>query len=213
MSRTTTRRAPVALFDHLEPRLVFSAPFDFTAVGIRFDDGPRAFITDGVIAEDNTITGSTRFADAAGAQTSGPIDWTSYTRGDDGAFTFGTRDGFTPYASQFGTQFLYEAFSISTRGFAARWRASRRPELNLGRSADIETGTAWHAGLSRDFRHAWRTLVRRPGTSVVIVATLALALATNATSFAIMDAIVLRPYRFPDVDRIVMIASTDARSL
>src|SRR5690606_2047360 len=37
-----------------------------------------------------------------------PIDWTSLTRGDDGAFTFGTRPGFTPYASQFGTQFLFE---------------------------------------------------------------------------------------------------------
>jgi putative ABC transport system permease protein len=102
-----------------------------------------------------------------------------------------------------------QAFSIGARGLAARWRSSRRRELNLSRSADIETGTAWHAGLSRDFRHAWRTLVRRPATSVVIVTTLALALATNATSFAILDAIVLRPYRFPDLDRIVMVASSD----
>ena len=64
-------------------------------------------------------------------------------------------------------------------------------------------------GFIRDFRHACRTLVRRPATSAVIVVTLALALATNSTSFAVLDAIVLRPFRFPGVDRLVMVASSD----
>ena len=52
-------------------------------------------------------------------------------------------------------------------------------------------------------RHAWRTLARRPAHGAVIVITLAVALATNSTSFAIMDALVLRPFRFPGLDRLM----------
>ena len=40
-----------------------------------------------------------------------------------------------------------------------------------------------------------------PATSAVIVLTLAFALATNSTSFAILDALVLRPFRFPALER------------
>ena len=61
----------------------------------------------------------------------------------------------------------------------------------------------------RDVRYGWRSLLRQPGTSAVIVLTLALALATNSVSFGILDAIVLRPFRFPDVDRVVVVVSSD----
>jgi predicted permease len=61
----------------------------------------------------------------------------------------------------------------------------------------------------RDLQYAWRGVNRQPATSAVIVVTLALTLATNATSFAIFDALVLRPFRFPNVDRVVVVASTD----
>ncbi len=105
-----------------------------------------------------------------------------------------------------------QAFAIGTREVGARWRRPRPHAGSLGRSADLESRAGWFAGLSRDFRHAWRAVARRPGTSLVIVATLALALATNATSFAIMDAIVLRPFRFPDIDRLVMVASSDLQA-
>ena len=102
-----------------------------------------------------------------------------------------------------------QAFQIGTRGLAAR--LGRRRSSALLRTAEIETRPGWGAGLSRDFRHAWRTLRRRPGTSAVVIVTLALALATNSTSYAILDALVLRPYRFADVDRIVMVVARDAQ--
>lgn len=101
-----------------------------------------------------------------------------------------------------------QAFAIGARGLLARIGARRSPGALLG-SAELETRGGWHAGFSRDLRHAWRTVVRRPGTSAVIIATLALALATNSTSYAILDALVLRPFRFPHVDRLVMIVSSD----
>jgi putative ABC transport system permease protein len=76
-------------------------------------------------------------------------------------------------------------------------------------SPDTEGQGGWRIGALRDLRHAWRAVLRQPGTSVVIVLTLSLALATNSTSFALLDALVLRPFRFPDVDRVVMVVSSD----
>jgi putative ABC transport system permease protein len=99
-----------------------------------------------------------------------------------------------------------QAFLIGTRAVMARL-GRRRSSGALLRSAEIETRAGWGAGLSRDFRHAWRTLGRRPGTSTVVTVTLAVALATNSTSYAILDALVLRPYRFAGVDRIVMVVT------
>ncbi len=63
------------------------------------------------------------------------------------------------------------------------------------------------AGLYRDVAYAVRSLLRRPTLTVVMIAALALALAANATIFSVLDAIVLRPFRFPGVDRLVVMAS------
>jgi putative ABC transport system permease protein len=70
-----------------------------------------------------------------------------------------------------------------------------------------EPGGSWTAGLSRDALYAWRAVAQRPALSGVIVLTLALALAANTTTFSLMDAIVLRPYRFAGVDRLLAITS------
>ncbi len=51
-------------------------------------------------------------------------------------------------------------------------------------------------GMTRDFRYAWRVDLAAPGPFWVIVATLAIALAANSTTFSLLDALVLRPYRF-----------------
>jgi putative ABC transport system permease protein len=70
-----------------------------------------------------------------------------------------------------------------------------------------EPGGSWTAGLTRDVLYAWRAVAQRPALSAVIVTTLALALAANATTFSLLDAIVLRPYRFDGVDRLMAVAS------
>ena len=63
------------------------------------------------------------------------------------------------------------------------------------------------AGWLSEFRHALRAVKQRPALSGMIVTTLALALAANATIFNLTDAIYLRPFRFPGVDRLVVVAS------
>ena len=62
--------------------------------------------------------------------------------------------------------------------------------------------------LLQDVRYAWRTVWHQPALSATVVLVLAVALAANATTFALIDALVLRPFRYPGVSRAVLVAST-----
>ncbi len=77
-----------------------------------------------------------------------------------------------------------------------------RPEAEEPRAG--LAGVLWH-----DLRSAWRMVRHQPALSMTIVVVLAVALAANATTFSIADAIVLRPFRYPGVDRAVVVASDD----
>ncbi|MDA8016923.1 MAG: ABC transporter permease [Thermoanaerobaculia bacterium] len=61
------------------------------------------------------------------------------------------------------------------------------------------------SGLLRDARLAIRSLVRRPGTSLLIVATLAVGIGVNVSMFSVVQALLLRPLPFADADRLVRI--------
>lgn len=52
---------------------------------------------------------------------------------------------------------------------------------------------------------ALRSLARTPGFAVVAVVTLALAIASIATLFTVVDAVLLKPLPFPEADRIIRI--------
>jgi len=60
----------------------------------------------------------------------------------------------------------------------------------------------------RDFSHAARSLARTPAFTLVVVATLALAIGANATIFSVVDAVLLKPLPFPNADRLVYIGGT-----
>ncbi|HTM29775.1 MAG TPA: ADOP family duplicated permease [Vicinamibacterales bacterium] len=74
------------------------------------------------------------------------------------------------------------------------------------RQPEPESTSRW--AWLRDVHHAARALTARPALSAVIVVTLALALASNATVFTLADALYLRPFRFAGVDRLAIIASS-----
>ena len=60
----------------------------------------------------------------------------------------------------------------------------------------------------RDFTHAARSLARAPGFTLIVVATLALAIGANAAIFSVVNAVLLEPLPFPHADRLVHIAGT-----
>ena len=61
---------------------------------------------------------------------------------------------------------------------------------------------------TRDFIYAGRSLGRAPGFTLVVVATLALAIGANAVIFSVVNAVLLEPLPFPDADRLVHIGGS-----
>jgi len=106
-----------------------------------------------------------------------------------------------------------QVMSIGSRAVASRFSAGRMRSRSWIAPPEPDGRGGRFAGAARDLAHAWRSVVHRPALSAVIVATLALALAANSTIFAIFDAIVLRPYRFPGVERLVVVASSTTPDL
>jgi predicted permease len=108
-----------------------------------------------------------------------------------------------PYARRW---YWAQAVGVAAHRAAARVTGSRRsapfvmPEPPESRAGSLSL--FWH-----DLRSAWRSLRHQPALSLTVVAMLALGLAANATIFAQADAIVLRPFRYPGVDRAAVIAS------
>jgi len=62
--------------------------------------------------------------------------------------------------------------------------------------------------LRTDFRLALRILLKKPGYSAVAVIALAIGIGANTAVFSMVDALVLRPLAFEDLDRLVMIWGT-----
>ena len=64
--------------------------------------------------------------------------------------------------------------------------------------------------LIRDLRDGVRSIARAPGVALVVIATLALVIAANATVFSVIHAVLWRPLPYPDGDRLVVL-DADAR--
>src|SRR5215470_6039985 len=61
------------------------------------------------------------------------------------------------------------------------------------------------ANLFHDFRFGVRALRKKPGFAVTAVLTLALGIGANVAVFSIVNALILRPYPFPELDRLVLL--------
>jgi putative ABC transport system permease protein len=99
--------------------------------------------------------------------------------------------------------------ALHLTGRFAAGRVLRRRDLMRpwSPSTDFEDTGGWRRGWLRDVRHAARAIGRRPSLAAVVALTLGLALAANATIYGLIDALVLRPYRFAGVDRLILVAS------
>lgn len=93
-------------------------------------------------------------------------------------------------------------------GLTAHRLTAGRPTRRRSPPPPPEPRTGRAALLLHDLRSAWRSVLHQPALSLTVVAILGLSLAANAAVFALADAIVLRPFRYPGTDAAVVIAST-----
>ena len=96
--------------------------------------------------------------------------------------------------------------------------AARRARVQLGnpllqaeRTRDVDLAL-WADGILRNLRHAVRSLLRAPGFTLTVIATLALGIGANTAVFSALDAVLLRPLPFPHADRLVRLVQTQETS-
>jgi len=65
----------------------------------------------------------------------------------------------------------------------------------------------------QDVRYGVRMLRKSPGFTLAAVLTLALGMGANTTIFSTMDAMLLHPLNFPDLDRLVAVSETLPHSI
>ena len=79
------------------------------------------------------------------------------------------------------------------------------PEIPIGLATRGETmrGALW-----QDLRYAVRTLRKTPGVTAVVVLTLALSIGATTAIFSVLDGVLIRPFPYADVDRIMIVTET-----
>jgi predicted permease len=63
----------------------------------------------------------------------------------------------------------------------------------------------WAFGWSKDVRYALRQLGRSPGFTLAVILTFALGIGANAAIFSFVNALLVRPFPFPNPDRLVAV--------
>ena len=100
--------------------------------------------------------------------------------------------------------YLHQSLRLLARAAASRALRRGSPPRQLTPTP----GDSLMRNIATEIRRAARTLLQRPALTALIVVPLALGLGANAAIFALIDAVIVRPFTIPGVDRVVMLSQT-----
>jgi len=93
------------------------------------------------------------------------------------------------------------------RGVLAVLRLWLRAMIDLLRAGAIVARPRPFAAFGHDLRWAWRTLRTRPGVSLVVIASIAVAIGANTAAFSVVNAFLWRTWGSRATDEVVRVLS------
>jgi predicted permease len=85
----------------------------------------------------------------------------------------------------------------------------RRSRLATGNSGHVKNGGGlMRGGWGMDLRHGLRAIRLRPGASLAVVVTVALAIGATTSVYSVVDGVLLRPLPYPESDRLARVWQT-----
>ena len=113
----------------------------------------------------------------------------------------------------------WEAELLHHESTLAKWNRPRwRTRMDLVRQS---LGSTWDAAwlqrrrleedLAQDVRHGFRLIGRAPGLALAACTSLAIGIGGTTAAFTMLDAALLRPWPYPDADRLMVVSTNLGR--